>query len=76
MSTDDRAGFQCEAVPPVFSAKQMDYAEWKEDAGIWAHVCKLPKDKIAGKMYLAQTHNNVKKVMKSITIDEMNSDNR
>ena len=61
--------------PPVFSGKGIDYADWKTEAGVWAHVCRKPKDKIAGLLFLAQDQKMVKKVMMSITEEKMNSEN-
>ena len=61
---------------PIFTGQKTDYSDWKVEASVWADLCKKPKNKIAGLLFLAQENRMVKKVMISITMEKMTMENR
>ena len=60
--------------PPTFSGRMRDYEDWKYDAGNWKFNTKVTKEKIASRLYGAQTVASVKSVMKGVPVSMLQSD--
>ena len=60
--------------PPTFSGRMRDYEDWTYDAENWKFNTKVTKEKVASRLYGAQTVQSVKSVMKKVTVNVLQSE--
>ena len=60
--------------PPTFSGRMRDYEDWKYDAENWKFNTKVTKEKVASRLYGAQTVQSVKSVMKKVPVNVLQSE--
>ena len=60
--------------PPRFSGKEIDYPDWKEDTKIWYGITRIKQEARGGRIFLEQTDKIVKKTMRKLGNEIINSD--